>query len=126
MIFLYPDSQYYFMSILQVVKWGRSVYANTQKFIQFQFTVIVASLLINIAGAATSGNVPLNAVQVCNLSFHSCKNFTYYFQALISIHRSLYFQLLWINFVMDTLGVLALATEPPADQLMHRPPIDRR
>lgn len=27
---------------------------------------------------------------------------------------------------MDTLGALALATEPPTDQLMHRMPVGRR
>ncbi|KAB5543930.1 hypothetical protein DKX38_012042 [Salix brachista] len=35
-------------------------------------------------------------------------------------------QLLWINLIMDTLGALALATEPPTDHLMHRTPVGRR
>lgn len=35
-------------------------------------------------------------------------------------------QLLWVNLIMDTLGALALATEPPTDQLMRRPPVGRR
>jgi Ca2+-transporting ATPase len=48
-----------------VVRWGRSVYANIQKFIQFQLTVNVAALIINVVAAISSGNVPLNAVQVC-------------------------------------------------------------
>lgn len=47
--------------------------------------------------AVSSGHVPLNAVQ-----------------------------LLWINLIQDTLGALALATEPPTDELMHRPPVGRR
>lgn len=34
-------------------------------------------------------------------------------------------QLLWVNMIMDTLGALALATEPPNDDLMKRPPIGR-
>lgn len=34
-------------------------------------------------------------------------------------------QLLWVNMIMDTLGALALATEPPHDGLMKRPPIGR-
>jgi len=49
---------------VQVVRWGRSVYANIQKFIQFQLTVNVAALVINVVAAITSGDVPLNAVQV--------------------------------------------------------------
>lgn len=35
-------------------------------------------------------------------------------------------QLLWVNLIMDTLGALALATEPPTDHLMSRPPVGRR
>ncbi|KAH6837915.1 autoinhibited Ca2+ -ATPase [Perilla frutescens var. hirtella] len=86
-----------FASVVKVVRWGRSVYANIQKFIQFQLTVNVAALIINVVAAVSSGNVPLNAVQ-----------------------------LLWVNLIMDTLGALALATEPPTDHLMGRPPVGRR
>ncbi|XP_039142394.1 calcium-transporting ATPase 5, plasma membrane-type-like [Dioscorea cayenensis subsp. rotundata] len=86
-----------FASVVKVVRWGRSVYANIQKFIQFQLTVNVAALVINVVAAISSGNVPLNAVQ-----------------------------LLWVNLIMDTLGALALATEPPTDHLMARPPVGRR
>ncbi|KAH6797492.1 autoinhibited Ca2+ -ATPase [Perilla frutescens var. hirtella] len=86
-----------FASVVKVVRWGRSVYANIQKFIQFQLTVNVAALIINVVAAVSSGDVPLNAVQ-----------------------------LLWVNLIMDTLGALALATEPPTDHLMHRPPVGRR
>lgn len=49
---------------MQVVRWGRSVYANIQKFIQFQLTVNVAALVINVVAAVSDGDVPLNAVQV--------------------------------------------------------------
>ncbi|KAL4384553.1 hypothetical protein GQ457_15G029500 [Hibiscus cannabinus] len=86
-----------FSAVVNVVGWGRSVYANIQKFIQFQLLVIVAALVINIVAAVSSGDIPLNAVQ-----------------------------LLWVNLVMDPLGALALATEPPTDRLMHRPPVGRR
>ena len=34
-------------------------------------------------------------------------------------------QLLWVNMIMDTLGALALATEPPNEGLMKRPPVGR-
>nr|GMC51997.1 calcium-transporting ATPase 9, plasma membrane-type-like isoform X1 [Ipomoea batatas] len=84
-----------FASVVKVVRWGRSVYANIQKFIQFQLTVNVAALVINVVAAISSGDVPLNT-------------------------------LLWVNLIMDTLGALALATEPPTDHLMHRPPVGRR
>lgn len=52
----------------QVVRWGRSVYANIQKFIQFQLTVNVAALVINVVAAVSSGDVPLNAVEVGTFS----------------------------------------------------------
>ncbi|KAL7263411.1 hypothetical protein ACSBR1_001555 [Camellia fascicularis] len=86
-----------FATVVKVVRWGRSVYANIQKFIQFQLTVNVAALVINVVAAVSAGDVPLNAVQ-----------------------------LLWVNLIMDTLGALALATEPPTDHLMDRPPVGRR
>jgi len=53
--------------LFQVVRWGRSVYANIQKFIQFQLTVNVAALIINVVAAMSSGDVPLKAVQVSTL-----------------------------------------------------------
>ena len=34
-------------------------------------------------------------------------------------------QLLWINLIMDTFAALALATEPPSDELLDRQPVNR-
>ena len=31
-------------------------------------------------------------------------------------------QMLWVNLIMDTLGALALATEPPQEEILNRPP----
>ncbi|PON79949.1 P-type ATPase [Parasponia andersonii] len=85
-----------FASVATVLRWGRCVYNNIQKFIQFQLTVNVAALVINFVAAISAGEVPLTAVQ-----------------------------LLWVNLIMDTLGALALATEKPADELMQNPPVGR-
>ncbi|KAG5129857.1 hypothetical protein JHK84_036254 [Glycine max] len=52
-----------FASVVKVVKWGRSVYANIQKFIQFQLTVNIAALAINVVAAFSTGDIPLNTVQ---------------------------------------------------------------
>ncbi|KAK4357095.1 hypothetical protein RND71_022705 [Anisodus tanguticus] len=79
-----------FASVATVLKWGRCVYNNIQKFIQFQLTVNVAALVINFVAAVSAGEVPLTAVQ-----------------------------LLWVNLIMDTLGALALATEKPTEELMQ-------
>lgn len=85
-----------FASLATVLWWGRCVYNNIQKFIQFQLTVNVAALVINFVAAVSSGDVPLTAVQ-----------------------------LLWVNLIMDTLGALALATEKPTKELMEKPPVGR-
>lgn len=85
-----------FTTVVTVLKWGRCVYNNIQKFIQFQLTVNVAALVINFVAAASSGEVPLTAVQ-----------------------------LLWVNLIMDTLGALALATERPSCDLMNKKPVGR-
>ncbi|KAM5552866.1 putative calcium-transporting ATPase 13, plasma membrane-type [Rosa sericea] len=85
-----------FASVATVLMWGRCVYNNIQKFIQFQLTVNVAALVINFVAAVSAGQVPLTAVQ-----------------------------LLWVNLIMDTLGALALATEKPTRELMEKPPVGR-
>lgn len=85
-----------FASVATILRWGRCVYNNIQKFIQFQLTVNVAALVINFVAAISAGEVPLTAVQ-----------------------------LLWVNLIMDTLGALALATEKPTDELMESPPVGR-
>ncbi|KAJ9540825.1 hypothetical protein OSB04_027331 [Centaurea solstitialis] len=85
-----------FSTIVTVARWGRSVYINIQKFVQFQLTVNVVALIVNFTSACLTGSAPLTAVQ-----------------------------LLWVNMIMDTLGALALATEPPNDELMKRPPVGR-
>ncbi|KAF5792227.1 putative P-type Ca(2+) transporter [Helianthus annuus] len=86
-----------FSTIVTVAKWGRSVYVNIQKFVQFQLTVNVVALIVNFSSACLTGSAPLTAVQ-----------------------------LLWVNMIMDTLGALALATEPPTDELMERQPVGRK
>ncbi|CAN1324602.1 Calcium-transporting ATPase 2, plasma membrane-type [Linum perenne] len=86
-----------FSTIVTVAKWGRSVYINIQKFVQFQLTVNVVALIVNFSSACLTGSAPLTAVQ-----------------------------LLWVNMIMDTLGALALATEPPNNELMKRSPVGRK
>ncbi|BFG13971.1 hypothetical protein CerSpe_002450 [Prunus speciosa] len=85
-----------FATLVTVLRWGRGVYANIQKFVQFQLTINVATLVINFVAAASAGEVPLTAVQ-----------------------------LLWVNLIMDTMAALALATDKPTKELMERPPVGR-
>lgn len=44
-----------FSTIVNVAKWGRSVYINIQKFVQFQLTVSIVALMINFISACISG-----------------------------------------------------------------------
>lgn len=44
-----------FKTILNVARWGRSVYVNVQKFVQFQLTVNVVALILNFVSACVSG-----------------------------------------------------------------------
>ncbi|KAJ8632820.1 hypothetical protein MRB53_026156 [Persea americana] len=85
-----------FTSVVTVLRWGRCVYNNIQKFIQFQLTVNVAALVINFIAAVSAGEVPLTVVQ-----------------------------LLWVNLIMDSLAALALATELPTKELMDKRPVGR-
>ena len=89
-IILLDDS---FASVVNAVLWGRSLYANIQRFIIFQLTINVAALLIAVTGPFLGVELPLTVIQM-----------------------------LWINLIMDTFAALALATEPPDPAVMDRKP----
>lgn len=87
-----------FVSIIQAIKWGRNIFDNIRKFLQFQLTVNITALCLTfimacIVDGDISEQLPLNAVM-----------------------------LLWVNLIMDSMGALALATEKPTDALLDRPP----
>ncbi|OAE26040.1 hypothetical protein AXG93_4601s1410 [Marchantia polymorpha subsp. ruderalis] len=103
-----------FSSIVKVVMWGRSIYVNIQKFIQFQTTVNGVALGINFVAAIVDGHAPLTAVQVDIPNSYSTIN-----------SEAFVWSLLWVNLIMDTLGALALATEPPNASLMDKPPVQK-
>jgi Ca2+ transporting ATPase len=86
-----------FASIVTAVKWGRNIYENVRKFLQFQLTVNVVAMFIVFLGSVALSDPPLTSVQM-----------------------------LWVNLIMDTCAALALATEPPGDDLLIRPPYSRR
>lgn len=44
-----------FSTIVTVAKWGRSIYINIQKFVQFQLTVNVVALIVNFSSACLTG-----------------------------------------------------------------------
>lgn len=85
-----------FASIVTAAKWGRNVYASIQKFLQFQLTVNIAAVLTALVGSFAFAKSPLAAIQM-----------------------------LWVNLIMDSLASLALASEPPTDELLRRKPVNR-
>jgi Ca2+ transporting ATPase len=85
-----------FASIVTAAKWGRNVYASIQKFLQFQLTVNIAAVVTALVGSFAHAKSPLAAIQ-----------------------------LLWVNLIMDSLASLALASEPPTEELLRRAPTNR-
>ncbi|KAK7858806.1 calcium-transporting atpase 12 [Quercus suber] len=51
-----------FISVVTVLRWGRCIYSNIQKFIQFQLTLSITVLVINFVVVVSSSKVPLAAV----------------------------------------------------------------
>ena len=84
------------MSIINAVLWGRNIYSNVRKFIQFQFTFNFSCLVILTIVALAVGT-PIFSVT----------------------------QLLWINMIMDLMAALALAAEPPTPSSINNPPMTK-
>lgn len=85
-----------FSSIIVALRYGRNVYDNVRKFLQFQLTVNVVAMFIVFFSSVIMKDSPLNAVQM-----------------------------LWVNLIMDTMAALALATEPPAADVLERQPYNK-
>lgn len=86
-----------FNSIVTAVKYGRNIFDCIRKFLQFQLTVNIVAISVAFLGAVFINESPLTAVQM-----------------------------LWVNLIMDTLAALALATDPPQDELLVRMPYSRK
>ena len=83
-----------FESVTRAVMWGRNVYENVRRFLQFQITVNFSCLICVFISAAIRGDSFLGIVE-----------------------------LLWINLIMDTFAALALATERPHGTIIRTPPV---
>jgi Ca2+-transporting ATPase len=84
-----------FTSIITALMWGRAVNDAVQKFLQFQITVNITAVVLAFVTAVYDEEMQpaLRAVQ-----------------------------LLWVNLIMDTFAALALATDPPTERILDRPP----
>lgn len=92
-IVLLDDS---FSTIVTAVQWGRGIYENFQRFIQFQLTVNLSSVLIVFICVVLNIGNPFTAIQM-----------------------------LWINLIMDGPPAVTLGLEPMRDGLMDRSPTPR-
>ena len=92
-IILTDDS---FSTIVEAIKWGRGIYNNFQRFIQFQLTVNIIAFLIAIISQVMGYEMPFTTIH-----------------------------LLWINIIMDGPPALALGLEPVRATVMRRKPIKR-
>ena len=92
-IILTDDS---FSTIVEAIKWGRGIYNNFQRFIQFQLTVNIIAFLIAIISQVMGYDMPFTTIH-----------------------------LLWINIIMDGPPALALGLEPIRSTVMKRMPIKR-
>lgn len=92
-IILTDDS---FSTIVEAIKWGRGIYNNFQRFIQFQLTVNIIAFLIAIISQLMGYEMPFTTIH-----------------------------LLWINIIMDGPPALALGLEPIRSAVMKRKPIKR-
>lgn len=92
-IILTDDS---FSTIVQAIKWGRGIYENFQRFIQFQLTVNFVAFLIAILSVIFDFDMPFTTIQ-----------------------------LLWVNIIMDGPPALALGLEPVRRAVLNRKPTNR-
>ena len=86
-----------FNSIVHAIKWGRNIFDNIRKFLQFQLSVNFSAVLLVFVCSCIGSESPITAIQM-----------------------------LWINLIMDSLGSLALSTEDPSDELLYRKPHSKR
>ena len=92
-IILTDDS---FGTIVKGIKWGRGIYENFQRFIQFQITVNIIAFLTAILSVVFDFQMPFTTIQ-----------------------------LLWVNIIMDGPPALSLGLEPVRDAVLNRKPTNR-
>lgn len=85
-----------FSTIARAVEWGRGIYENFRRFIQFQLTANLSSVAVVVASVLLGFAAPFTAIQ-----------------------------LLWINLIMDGPLAITLGLEPIRGDLMNRRPTRR-
>ncbi len=80
-------------SIANAVLYGRTIFSSIRKFITFQLMMNLAAVGISLFGEISGLGSPISIIRM-----------------------------LWVNLIMDTLGGLAFAGEPPLESSMREPP----
>ncbi len=83
-------------SVTRAVLYGRTIFHSIRKFITFQLTMNLCAVGVSLLGQFLGIGVPITILQM-----------------------------LWVNIIMDTLGGLAFAGEPPLSGYMKEPPKSR-
>ena len=85
-----------FTSIITSIKYGRNIFENLRKFLQFQMTINVTACFLTIVCSCIGSQTPIKTIQM-----------------------------LWIDLIMDSLACLSLTTERPHDSILKRKPIKK-
>ncbi len=85
-----------FSTIVKAIQWGRGIYENFQRFILFQLTVNLSSVVVVLASIIAGFPTPFTALE-----------------------------LLWVNLIMDGPPALTLSLEPIRSSLMKNKPTPR-
>ncbi len=86
-----------FASIVGAVEEGRGIFSNIKKYLMYLLSSNIGEIGLMATATLAGLPLPLSAVQI-----------------------------LYVNLATDGLPALALAVDPPEDDLMHRPPRDPR
>lgn len=82
-------------SMVAAIGQGRAIYSNTRNAIRYLLATNMSEIMVMFSSVASGAGMPLNPMQ-----------------------------LLWINLVSDIFPVLALAVQPPEDDVLGRAPRD--
>ncbi|CAK7212506.1 plasma membrane calcium [Sporothrix eucalyptigena] len=87
-----------FTSVVKAIMWGRAVNDSTKKFLQFQITITLTSVMTAFISAIANADEQSVLTPV---------------------------QLMWVNLFQDTMAALALATDAPQKRVLDRNPEPR-
>ena len=82
-----------FLAISRTILYGRTIFKSIRKFITFQLTMNLAACGVSLIGQFIGVDTPITIIQM-----------------------------LWVNIIMDTMGGLAFAGEPPLNYYMREKP----